>query len=187
MVNNQPLLESKFEALPRARINQIINSLPYPYDVLFAIQYLTASRITETLMLRQKDFSIQQLDGRDLLVILMKVLKRRNKAVYRTVPIRLDELFTDKIISCVNNLNHNNESLLFPNISKNLAWYHLTKNYPEIRTHTFRRSRITELYKDFDWRDSDIVKFISWASSAPMSTYVGLKWRDTAKLILNNS
>ena len=183
MVNKGKLLPSKAVALPRNKIVDIIQHLEEPYNIIFAIQYLTASRIGEVLMLKKNDFEYKKVDNSTLLLITLRVLKRRNNLIYKAVPVNLNDELTGMIINYVE--KQLPDVLLFKGITKNLAWFKLTRKYPQIRTHTFRRSRITELFKEHNWSETEITRFVGWASPASTATYIHLKWRDSAQKVLD--
>lgn len=173
------------KALTREEINQIIYSLENEEDrVLFMIQYLTASRISEVLALTPKDFFIEEIKGKKFLFIRMPVLKKRNSIEEKMPPIDFNDEFVPHILNYIKKFKEDEKIF---KISRHLAWARLNK-IKRMRTHTFRKSRLTELVRKYGWDVFDLVKFVGWSSAAPAIAYVRQDTKDLAlKLIKEES
>lgn len=166
------------KAYTRAQIDNIIYSFPNEHDkILFMVQYLTASRISEALNTRSTDYNIEIDSGKKFLVVTMQVLKRR-KPILRKAVIPIEDEYVPYILEY---LSKKKEGELLFNITKSLAWSRLTRLHPKMRTHIFRHSRITELVTKYGFNTLELVQFIGWSNLQYAATYVHLSSRDIAR------
>lgn len=164
--------------LSREQVNNLISKLRTQHDkVLFMVQYLTASRISEALSVTKQDFYTTVIDKHKFLVISMKVLKRR-RVVYKEPIIPHDDIFVPQILQYINNMKSKDK--LF-NISKNVAWHRLNRADSRIRTHTFRRSRLWELRTRYGFDAYQLQKFVEAARLDFSTPYIAPEQEEIVK------
>lgn len=144
---------------------------------LFVMGYLTGGRISELVSgaVKRSDLSIEEKNGRTILLIRMPNRKHRKKH-FKDIPIPFDkeESFIRLIGDYVNSLEP--EGALFP-FGRSRAEQMLFKEL-NINPHWLRHVRASHLVIYYDFNEQLLTLYMGWSNSLPAKYYMELKWSD---------
>ena len=108
--------------------------------------------------------------------------KRRNKALFRNLPIDpvKDEGFIKIFEEYVDNIHDNPTQPLFP-FDRNMAGRIIKKFDPTWFPHFLRHMRLTHLSIDEDYSALELKQITGWIDIRPAETYVHMQWHDIAR------
>lgn len=187
--------------LSKKDLSEFIRNIKEPEVKAFvSLMYLTAGRVSEVLLIRRRDMKTRIIDGKEFVVIRMRVLKKwkvlkvhthedgtkHQDTVplkrFREAPIRIDKgMIERELFSHVH--RYIKSSSLYPDdfvINKSRSWAWLKMSELDTFNHYFRHLRITHLVQQ-GFTDQELVQFVGWQDSKPAAVYTHLRWQDVAK------
>lgn len=137
--------------------------------------YASGGRVSEANQVEKKDLTTQTIKGKEYLIIrIITLKKRKQKYVYRQVPVPLKEKWlVEPILSYT---RARDDGILFP--LHRATIYKLCIKATGFNPHGFRKLRATHLSQMNRFTDQQLVRFFGWSDSRPASIYSKLNLED---------
>lgn len=166
-------MKGKPRVLSRSEVEEIVGRLERLRDqALISFLYLTGARISEALEVRAEDFRIEG----DWLLVELVTLKRRDR-LRREVPIPLRDPLSRYVVEWVRQVGRGR---LWP-FTRRYALMILKSARPDVHLHELRHTRLTELVREYDFNEYELMRWTGWKTSKVATEYIKLKWRDLVR------